>query len=83
MSIPGTSALAHSNSCPRPSHSTCVLDSEDPDCSRLVVDGSSADLMVGAKESFVKVRADVTTVQPVHDSLAVPLALDQVGEPQL
>src|SRR6476469_4917187 len=60
-SIPGTSALAHSNSCARPSHSTCVLDNEDPDCSRLVVDGSAADLMVGVEEGFVEERADVTT----------------------
>jgi hypothetical protein len=39
--------------------------------------------MVGMKEGFVEERADVTSAQPVHDTLAVPLALDQAGEPQL
>jgi hypothetical protein len=39
--------------------------------------------MVGVKEGFVEERADVTTAQPVHDPLSVPLALDQTGQPQL
>jgi hypothetical protein len=54
-----------------------------PECARLVVDGSAADLMVGVKEGFVEERADVTTAQAVHDPLSVPLALDEAGEPQL
>ena len=54
-----------------------------PDCARLVVDGSAADLMVGVKEGFVEERADVTTAQAEHDPLSVPLALDEAGEPQL
>ena len=54
-----------------------------PDCARLVVDGTAADLMAGVKEGFAEKGADVTAAQPVHDPLSVPLALDQAGEPQL